>query len=54
MSNVEIEDGTEEAAKKVEKKVVIQGPDNSAFDNEVAAGLGIPVDAEDKSPADVQ
>ena len=52
MSNVELEDGSEEAA-KVEKKIVISEPDSSAFDNEVANGLGIPVDSEDKSPEDV-
>ena len=48
MNTVEIDDGSaDENAKKVVVKAAPE-PDNSAFDNEVANGLGIPVDTEDK------
>ena len=53
MTSVEIDDGSDDAPTK---KVVIKTadePDNSAFDNEVANGLGISVDSEEKVPADV-
>ena len=53
MNTVEIDDGSaDDSAKKVVQKPAPE-PDNSAFDNEVATGLGIPVDTEDKVPADV-
>lgn len=54
MTSVEIDDGSaDDAVLKISKKPAAE-PDNSAFDNEVANGLGISVDSEDKGPADVQ
>lgn len=53
MSAVEIDDGSEDV-KKVPKAPPPQEPDNSVFDNEVANNLGIPVETEEKVPADVQ
>jgi hypothetical protein len=47
MSAVEIDDGSEDIVKKIPKTPPFE-PDTSAFDNEVANNLGIPVD----TPAD--
>jgi len=52
MTSVEIDDGSDDSSKKVEKKPVAE-PDSSAFDNEVATQLGISIDSEEKVPADV-
>ena len=45
MSNVEIDDGSEDEKKNAPKKEAAPPePDTSAFDNQVAESLGIPVD----------